>query len=249
MASLGEVLGALISQVGKGRGQADLAVLEVAEVYRNHPLLAEFPVPRMTLDEVVVELKMSIAATPVSGRFLAPKARSEVLAQLGKRAEDLINTEPFLKDLGRECPELKVVWKDVQKEVLQRLTEIIPAEIEIEPKAIACSVASLIRGQLVEAMLAQEARVPAEKALSILKKEVSRLETKLVPQIQENISKVLQAQPPLTDRLEVLIAASELENIPPEKITVMKLTLREADRAWTQIDTEADKVKEKLVPG
>jgi hypothetical protein len=51
-----------------------------------------------------------------------------------------------------------------------------------------------------------------------------------------------------TERLDVLVTASELQSIPPEKITTLKLTLRESDQSWTQIETEKGEIQEKLVP-
>jgi hypothetical protein len=50
----GSLCEAWLAHPGKGRSQADMATLEIADIYKNHPLLSEFPVPKFALDEVVV---------------------------------------------------------------------------------------------------------------------------------------------------------------------------------------------------
>jgi len=248
MVSLGEVLGALISQIGKGRSQADMATLEVAQIYKDHPLLSSFPVPRVSLDEVVIDLKMSISAAPAPGKVLTPKAKSEMLARLERIVSNLPSTESSLKIICEKFPELSRVWKSAHPEIIQRLSELIPTEVEVEVKSIAQGAASIIKGHLTNTMLSPEAKVRPTSAVDFLRKGALEIETRLISQVQEIISKVLEAQPLAKDRLDVLVTASDLQAIPPEKLMTLKLTLRESDQTWTQIETEKGEIKEKLIP-
>jgi hypothetical protein len=248
MATLGDVLGALISQIGKGRSQADMATLEIAQIYKNHPLLSSFPVPRVTLDEVVVDLKVSISSAPLQSKALSPQAKSALVVQLANLVGNLPNTDPSLKALSDKNPELSRVWKSAHPEMLQRLSGFIPTDIDVEAKSIAQGAASIIRGHITNIVLNLTPKVRQISAVDSLKTDVPEIETRLISQIQEIISNVLNAQTTTKDRLDVLVTASDLQAIPPEKLTTLKLTLRESDQTWTQIENEKGEIKEKLIP-
>lgn len=251
MASLGEVVGAFISQIGRGRSQADAATLEVAKIYKDHPLLSAFPVPRMTLDEVVVDLKLSIAAPPIAGRILTAKAKFEVLSQLEKKMKDLTSAEPSLRVICQKFPKLEEAWKSTYNQLVGRLSELIPTEVEVEPRTISLGAASIIREHVSNLMLTSDprrARIEITAIRKFVSEDAPKMENRLTSQIQEIISKVLEVQPPMKDRLDILITSSELQTIPHEKLTTLKFTLRESDQTWTQIETEKGEIKEKLVP-
>jgi|GEM_PF-2391248 len=247
MASLGEVVGALISQISKGRSQADMATLEVAKVYKEHPLLSSFPVPKMTLDEVVIDLKVSISAAP-ERKVLSAEAKREILAEIEKMTREAVTSEPSLQKLSRKFPDLSGIMDQTHPKFMERLSELLPEEKEIEPKSIAQAAASVIRGHLTDTVLGADPKVVNKLSKDFLQSESPQLEAKLASQIQAKISGILEVQPIDKERLEVLVTASELQSIPPEKITTLRLTLREADQSWTQIETEKGEVQEKLVP-
>lgn len=248
MASLGEVVGALISQVSKGRSQADMATLEVAKIYKENPLLSGFPIPRMTLDEVVIDLKISIASTPVKSKTLNTKSKAEILSELQKMVNELPNSEPSLAKLTKTFPELPRALKSLSKEFMDSLSNLLPEEKEADPQSIAEGAASVIRSHLINAVLVTDPKVVNKISKDFLKSEVKIIKEKLVPLIQANISKILEIQPSDKERFDILITASELQSIPPEKITTMRLTLRESDQSWTHYETEKGEIKEKLVP-
>lgn len=248
MASFGDVIGAIISQIGKGRSQADMATLEVAQIYKDHPLLSTFPVPRVSLDEVVIDLKMAITAVPVPKVFTS-KAKTDLLSQLGKVVGDLVITESSVDKLSQKFPKFPEIWKSTHNQLMQRLSDLLPIEMEVEPKSIAYGMASTIGGHLTSTVLKLDARAVNKVPRDFLEKESPLIETKLASQIQETISKLLEIQSADKNRLDVLVTASDLQSIPPDKITSVKLTLREADQTWTQIETERGEVKDKLIPG
>lgn len=249
MASLGEVLGAIISQIDKGRCQADMATLEIAQLYKDHPLLSSFPVPRVTLEEVVIDLKFAIDTVPPSGRFITSKAREEVLAQVKEMTNNIMK-EPSLTALSKRYPELPRVWESIHPQIVQKLSKLIPTEeIEIEPESIAYGLASIIRGYLTDVILSLEVKIRQLPVVrNFLTKDALQIEAKLASQIRETISKVLEVQPSIKDRLDVLVTAHDLQTIPPEKIDTLRLTLREEDRSWTQVETEKGEIRDKLTP-
>lgn len=62
------------------------------------------------------------------------------------------------------------------------------------------------------------------------------------------IARGVSARAANTDQLDVLITASELENISADKIATVKFRLREQDRSWTVIETDDGALQDRLVP-
>ncbi len=249
MTALGEVVGALISQLDKGRSQADASTLEIAKAYKEHPLLAEFPVPRLLLEEVVIDLKMSIAAAPLPRGALSAQSRSEVLSRMGEVLRRLPKTEPALEALFREQAGLPKRWLSDEGPILQRLAALLPPETQVEPRSVALGAAAVIGRQLAVLALTPAARVKAPKARSFVSDDLPQIEGRLADEILRCVAEPMRLQAPAADRIEVLVTAAELQSIPPEKITTVRFKLQESDRSWTQVTTEGGETKDKLVPG
>ena len=249
MARLGEVIGAIMTQIDRGRSQADAAVLEVAQLYREHPLLRDFPVPRVTLDEVVIDLKVAVASSPAGHTRITPEAKTEALKLFDRLVTDLPENEPLLAQLREKQPQFGEVWKSAGPEQIMRtLGDLLPDDAEVDPKALALGVSAVISRQLTGVLVSEEAKVPVATVRTFVRQQLPEVENRLSSQIQEILVKTIQPVPPAPDRLDVLVTASELESIPPERITTVKLSLHEADREWTQIETPEGGTQDKLVP-
>ena len=248
MPKLSEVLGAIVSHIGKGRSQADMATLEIADIYKNHPLLSEFPVPRFALDEVVVDLKLVVAEAPASGKILSADTRSAVLKQIGVMVGRLVSSESSLKALNTDFPELQNVWKSFQSKVTQALSDLLPSGVELDAGSLASGIAAVIVGHVGNAVLLPASKVGAERATSFFNVEVDKIKDSLKARAEEMITKALESEPQTRDRLNVLVTASDLQAVPVEKVTSMKLTLRESDLSWTRYEDDKGETKSKLVP-
>lgn len=254
MVDLGEVLGALISQVNKGRAQADMEIARVAEIYKESPNLSSFSVPRMVLDEAVIDLKVAVAEGPSRGVVLTPESRLKILNQI----EELVKGLPNLPNLPARTKYLidqtihrnSEIWDFVLKRISEELSEIVPSEVEVKPKSITASAAATIQWQIVQGLLYPE----TERELPRLIPEILRsvqvdtpeMEKYLKSEIGKIIDEVIKAQPSPKDGLDVLVSASDLQGIPPEKITTVRLTLRESDLSWVEMEKEDGKVEKKL---
>lgn len=244
MVSLGEVLGALMSQVNKGRAQADMETLEVAEVYKESPLLSSFSIPRMVLDEAVIDLKVSVQVGPSRGVSLTPESRLKILDQIEKVVENLPRKYRHVQTIQRD-PD---IWKPVLTNISEELSEIVPAEVEVKPKSLTASATTAVQRQVVQGLLHPKSRATKRTLTSFVQEDVPQMQMYLKSEMEKIIDDVVKAQPPPEDRLEVLVSASDLQGIPPDKITNVRLTLKESDLSWTEIEKEDGKVEKKLVP-
>jgi hypothetical protein len=64
---LGEVAGALLTQLTLAQARADDAALHCGERYRQHPWLARFPVPSVFVESAEVDLRVAMMQRDDSG--------------------------------------------------------------------------------------------------------------------------------------------------------------------------------------
>lgn len=69
---LGEVAGALLTQLTLAQARADEAAQRCGEGYRQHPWLARFPVPSLAIDRVEVDLRVAVVQAGPADGALAP---------------------------------------------------------------------------------------------------------------------------------------------------------------------------------
>ena len=77
MPYLGDFLGQLMAEITIARVQADVESIRIAELYAGHDLLRYFPVPRVRLSNVQIDLAIvnKAEAPDTSGRRVFPSAK------------------------------------------------------------------------------------------------------------------------------------------------------------------------------
>src|SRR5438045_374816 len=61
MITIRQFLGALLEEVTKARAISDAASVQIAKKYLEHPFLKGFPVPRMHVRDIELELSFAVA--------------------------------------------------------------------------------------------------------------------------------------------------------------------------------------------
>lgn len=244
MTSLGTIMGAMLAQLGQGRSQADLAIVALAQLYQENPLLKGFPIPRLVVDEAIVDLKLAIAEVPLVKGEITSESREKILAEIGQLLDKLLEKESYLLD---EFPHLKDTWPAAVTVTNEKISSFLPRTGEIQSRWVALGVTAIIRNELTQSAFTNT-RLSAERVSLFFDKYVPPLEESLIPSIQQIVQTQLDAQPIDPNLLNIRVTTTELETVPAEKITTMKFTLREADRDWTQVETPTGEVVNKLVP-
>jgi hypothetical protein len=60
MPKLGDYIGHLLSEITIARMQADIEAIRVAELYADHPLLRNMPVPRFRMPDVEIDVPVVV---------------------------------------------------------------------------------------------------------------------------------------------------------------------------------------------
>jgi hypothetical protein len=245
MANLGEIVGALIAQVGRGRTQADAETVEIAETYKDNPLFSSFPVPRMALDEVIIDLKMAVSTGPTAGMSLTPESQKEIL----KRVDTLVNDLPSRYRYVQNMPDNPTIWNPARVKITEEITDLVPVGVAVEPKSIVVGATAAIQKNIVQAIAHPAFKIITRKTMgSFVEEDAPRMEKYVKSEIDKIVTEVVKTQPPPEERLDILVSATDLEGIPPEKISTVRLTLRESDLSWTEIKGEKGTREKKLVP-
>lgn len=100
--TLSDVLGAVVTSLARARVQADLATVEVAQLYQQHELLRVMPVPRLRINRVEVSLPVVVTGVhrAVPSAVADPDdAAKALLADVGHGLTQLRKTVGQLDDL------------------------------------------------------------------------------------------------------------------------------------------------------
>jgi len=158
MANLDRVLGAIISNVARGRSQGDAAVVELAKMYLADDVLKSFPIPRMSLDEVVIELRVGISAMAQPG-FTA-EARQLLLERLDNTLHSLPERETALGDvMGREGAPARTLWQSQRASRLEAVARMLPEGSDINIERVSSAIGTLAK-ESVMTVLSDQRIVP-----------------------------------------------------------------------------------------
>ncbi|MBS1913679.1 MAG: hypothetical protein JST22_16955 [Bacteroidetes bacterium] len=249
MANLGDIVGAVISQINRARCQADLVTVEIAQKYHQHPFLSAFPVPRFSLEEVVIDLKVAIAGTAAARHVMTSESRATLLANLERYLVALPQTEPAVAVIFSRLPDLGKSWAAGIPALIARIVPMNPINVELDLESLCAGIAATVRAQLAAAVLASAvglARATDRKANADL---VANLNIDIEPGIREMVTAAVTQAATSGDDLDVLVTASELQSIAPERITTLRLSLHEADRSWAHVETADGSGRDVLTPG
>ncbi|MBU7024770.1 MAG: hypothetical protein HXS40_11450 [Theionarchaea archaeon] len=245
MANLGEVVGAIIGQIGRGRTQADAETVEIAEIYKDYPLFSSFPVPRMVLDEVVIDLKVAISSGPTRGTSLTPQSQKEILERIDTLINDLPNRYRYVQNM----PDYPGIWNPARVRITEDIIDLVPVGVAVEPRTIVVGATAAIQQNIMQAIAHPDFKVVTRKSMgSFVEEDIPRMEKYVRSELEKIVEDVVKIQPPPEERLDVLISVSDLESIPSEKISTVRLTLRESDLSWTEIESRKGTFEKKLVP-
>lgn len=101
MVTLGKFISAFMNGLAKGRSKADHTSYQVSQAYLGHDFLRGFPVPRMTIKNVELEVSFAVGpATRFDHLLGEPEVVAHVLNRLREDFRELRNSNSFQQLLG-----------------------------------------------------------------------------------------------------------------------------------------------------
>ena len=203
--------------------------------------------PKISLDQIVIDLKVSVGSIPAPENFLSPSSRSKAVERIGDMVSDL-HRDPSLKEMLASDPALMESWVKSREEILQKVAECLPEEGSINPDLIAGNIGIILRGKITGLITTPGLKIQKLRLHTYVTERTPEVERKVADGVRATLTGILKEQPASLRDMEVLVTVSELQAIPQDKITTLHLTFSESDRIWTQFETEKGEIKKKLVP-
>jgi hypothetical protein len=200
--------------------QADIEAVRVAELYSNHPLLRNMPIPHFRLPTVELDV-------PVAVKKMEEPSSKETVRGTPTLAEtrvvfDKVLAKTFSEERIRLKPEQTKNLKTALDRKVVSLTQ--PAEVSVDVNRVAKELSSTASKTLVS----------------------SGLNTKTKTELEEKIAELARVEfqnlriPPT--RLQVLVNTSEIREAGPvEAITRIHLKITEEAFEWTSIESDGKK--------
>lgn len=216
MPYLGDFLGQLMAEITIARVQADVESIRIAELYAGHDLLRYFPVPRVRLPNVQIDLAIvnKAEAPDTSGRRVFPSARNIAARFHPKAVAQLKSTGVDLS--ANRARMLKTRLMKRAKPFEQ------PAGIPVDAGRLSSELANE-----AFAILNKVERVKfSKKAQTTQIQELRRLVRRTAIE--------LQTPPP---RLDVGVTPEEIRDA-GDAVTRIQLRISEEGLEWTSIETD-----------
>lgn len=259
MASLQQILSAMLRDVAKSRFSSDLYSRTIARYYENDYLLRKFPIPRTDIDEVEIGLKFGI--DELEANDLNGEGKEANLAfVLERTTEQLVSTFldlalAFCEDeqnrettthieqamtLGFHSASLRI---ELRQYLLRYLIESYPHLIDHQGRFDSEAAHRNIRRPL---MLALYQFTPPDKALSVdaFNKTLTPLLDSVLNNDAFNHKLAALAEPVQTIwdgnndiHLEILVNHDHLQHLPEEALSSVRIKASVRNHVWTEVKT------------
>ncbi len=223
MANLGDYIGKLLSEITIARANADIESVRVAEMYNSHPLLRNFPVPRVRLPKIELTVPVMISDVEedeqdvssrdkVDDKTLVLTAEKSILEEVKKYG---------VKLNSRELASLRVALKKKSKEIKP-----------LREKAI--SMGAISRTMSAEAVKSIVGFGSAKNKIS--GENIKKLSGGIDARIKDDLLGTRKPAP----RIKVSALTSQLKEVAPERLVYFKLSLEEDALEWTSIEEDGE---------
>ena len=217
MISLGDFLGQILAELSIARSHADLEAVRIAELYANHSLLKHFPIPRVRVKDVNLEIPFVITKTEPPPTKGSP--RGGVSAELLR--------ERFVKLFDDHLAHFSIKLADKDH---QELFNVLKETSD-----------RLVKPEYVQA----DTNQVADKFISATRKFFVRKKIEADPKTIESFFDALRKTAKAdfinarTDIPRIVIGAtlSEIRESPPEAVVRISMRISEDGLEWTQISS------------
>lgn len=247
MITIKNFVGAMLEEVTRARVLSDAASARIADQYLNHEILKGFPVPRMHIRDIQLELNFAVSPVQNGGSKLESE---EVQKNIVHRMHDLVygfSEHPDFTGFFEKDDKLKLAWKEGLNQLPARFARVL-----VQPAAGVTDVTKNL-SIIVENYFYELAPGNVRSNLSKLLdhpmrmhklKEGDSMRASISNQVSALIAVATNVHPTSSsDPLDitVLVGAAELEKINPDQLHKLKITLDSSDRKWVTIEKDGEK--------
>jgi len=246
MITIDAFVGALLGEIAKGRGIGDQASVRLAEHYLHHDLLKGFPVPRMQVSTLEIDLSFAVAANARENHLLEDQ---EVQKGIRFQVRDFLAGLPQDRDFReyfRDDVSLAAKWRKGLGGLHDRLEHVL-AKPAPDREALIQKLSMSAQNYFHESA-PEDLRLAVGKLLARppRRRKNGRSMVKVIEdQIRAIVAVVGENEPQAAEPpadFKVLVTAAELDKVNPSLLNRMKITVSPADRRWVTSEKDGEKV-------
>lgn len=224
---LQEYIGSLVASISDARMMSDARSAMLAEEYARHPILKHFPIPRMRIEDVEMEINVALdnideyvqtKVEPIDNVKVNSLVYKEIVAGLGLKSLPAAASRTLRTEIAKRTQNLE---REIN--ILSDTTPIKDFVSQISTEALNLSRTTKLRG-----------------VTATTDTLVSRIEKALKPAI--NLTEVKSRQ------LIVFAESKQLSEQQPDTFIKVKLKISETGLEWTKVTDSEGNVIEKLLP-
>ena len=222
MINLNEYIGSIATSLTEARMISDLKSLEIAEKFAQHDLLKHFSIPRFRAQNIELTI---------------PVAIGELETQYEKDYQPIDNIEfssqtyTILKDVVQKS--------SFDRKTSVQLKSVINNEVELLEKKIKAT------NDESKSLQAYSERI-AEQFLAISREKIEF--SVLTKRISQSLASQIKPKQPAKQEPKVIVESHKLQEIKPENIIQIKMTLNEEGMEWHTSEDDNGNVNSKLLP-
>ncbi|SED20416.1 hypothetical protein SAMN04489761_4611 [Tenacibaculum sp. MAR_2009_124] len=222
MVNLNEYLGGIATSIAEARLMSDLKSLEIAEKFAKHDLLKHFTIPRFKAQNI--ELTIPVAISELSNDYEQDYEPINNI-EFNSQAYNILKNTSKVNSFDRKTSTL--------------LRSLIAEETDILEK-------NLKANENNNEFLNQFSMRVAERFLSIYPKKLDY--NSLTKQLQLNLKSLISSKQVVKQNTKVIVEAHKLNEIKPENIVQIKMTLNEEGMEWYTSENDNGEIESKLLP-
>jgi hypothetical protein len=226
MTDLGHVLGSVLASLARARHIADLQTAEIAEQYRDNPLLEGLSVPRVRVPELRIELPILI-----DGETDGSPGKLHDAEYIARRAVATIHEGLNAYDLRLHAN----VRQQLLKELSAGLTRKTKSQADVTKEAVIRRAERITRRVLLSTPLAEHLSQDQLRAI--------------LAAVRHRVDETAEAKPSQPPGIKVNPLSSEVkENASPAVVARLTLAMREEGLEWEISRSDDGTTRRRLGP-
>lgn len=259
MFKISNFIGAIQHSLSLSRAMSDNTSVKIAQKYLDHPLLKGFPVPRMKLKDVDIELNFAVGPANALEQLLKePEVAKNIVFKFRDLLAGLPQSDAFRQNFGTIAPSDKA-WQQGSDELIATVTRILgdkPQDEDVLVHTLALAVENFFYAM----HYAKPGQDLLPKLLPMLSNFMSRQASPATPATPaapssalhdwtvERVTDILSAAIPgglgnvgELPELNILVGATDLAAHGPDKLHKAKLSFTSDDRKWVATESNGEK--------
>ena len=222
MSNLQTLVESIVTDLISARFEADVKSAELAEHYREHPILRTMAVPTLNISNVTVDLRVAFDEGKIEAEPGPSEAQKRAVSQASSELRTSILSLKSVSDKVTVARQKSALSRSLQSRTAKIATEKLAESPTTRRAEVEKQINELLSANRVNLSAADKKKVAVE-----------------LSKFEQTVAAAPKASPSVPD---LLIGAEKLATIPPEAVTSIKFDIDLAESRWVETTDSAGNV-------